>query len=112
MKRYAKELIAAILQLFMFYIFPFFAGPTDVIAMVLLILLATLILSFVLGLVSNNSLKYLYPLFTAIIFVPTVFIHYNESAFVHSVWYLVVSSVGMAVGSAINVVVRKLKRKS
>ena len=110
MKRYIKECVILLLQLFMFYISPLFAGPTDVIAMVLLILLATLLLGFVLGLISNNKIKYLYPVVVAVIFLPSIFIYYNETALVHSVWYFVVSSIGLLVGAGINLIVRKLKK--
>ena len=104
MKRYLKEIIILLLQLFMFYIFPLFAGPTDVIGMVVLIIVATLLLSAVIGLISDKKMKYLYPIITAILFVPSVFIYYNETALIHSVWYLVVSSVGMIIGA----ILRKL----
>mgnify|MGYP003398363102 CR=1 FL=1 len=40
MKRYIKEIIILTIQLFMFYIFPLFAGPTDAMGMVVLILLS------------------------------------------------------------------------
>ena len=98
MKIYIKELIIYILQLFMFYIFPLFAGPTDIMGMVLLILIATFILSVIMGSISNEKIKYLYPIIIAVIFIPSVMLHYNSSALIHSVWYLVVSSVGLLVG--------------
>lgn len=104
MKRYLKEIIILLLQLFMFYIFPLFAGPTDVIGMVVLIIVATLLFSAVIGFLSDKKMKYLYPIITAILFVPSVFIYYNETALIHSVWYLVVSSVGMLIGA----ILRKL----
>ena len=104
MKRYLTEIIILLLQLFIFYIFPLFAGPTDTIGMVVLIILATLLLSAVIGLISDKKMKYLYPIITAILFVPSVFIYYNETALIHSVWYLVVSSVGMIIGA----ILRKL----
>ena len=110
MKTRLKELIILLLQLFMFYIFPLFAGPTDAMGMVLLIILATLLLSSALGILSNNKTKYLYPIVIAIFFLPSVFIHYNESALIHSVWYLVVSGVCLALGSGINIIIRKLKQ--
>ncbi len=111
MKQYVKELIIFVLQLSMFYISPLFAGPTDIMGMVLLIILATLLLSFIIGIESNNKVKYLYPIITAVVFIPSVFIYYNETALVHSVWYLVVSGVGLFVGSGINVVLYKVKQK-
>ncbi|MBQ4583797.1 MAG: hypothetical protein IJA94_02795 [Bacilli bacterium] len=107
MNKYLKEIIIVILQLFMFYISPLFAGPTDTIGMVLLIILATLILAIILGTISNNKIKYVYPILVAILFIPSIWIYYNESALIHSVWYLIISSVGLLVG----VVINKLKSK-
>ena len=95
MKKYFKETVILVLQLFLFYIFPLFAGPTDAIGMVLLIILATLLLSAVLGGVSEKRIKYFYPLVAATAFLPSVFIYYNSSALVHSLWYLVISTIGL-----------------
>lgn len=100
--KYLKELIVFFIQLFMFYIFPLFAGPTDAMGMVFIIVLTTFILSLVLTLISNNKIKYLYPICISIIFIPSVFIYYNESALIHSLWYLVISSIGISIGSILN----------
>lgn len=102
MKKYLKEIIIVLLQLFMFYISPLFAGPTDAMGMVLLIILATLILATILGITSNNKIKYGYPILVALLFIPSIWIYYNESALIHSVWYLVISLVGLFIGTAIN----------
>ena len=112
MKKYIKEIIILSLQLFMFYIFPMFAGPTDAMGMVFLIIISTLVLSFVLGIISGNSLKFLYPIVTAVAFVPSVFIYYNQTALIHSVWYLVVSAVGLVVGTIINIIFNKVQRRT
>lgn len=101
MKKYLKEIIILFIQLFMFYVFPLFAGPTDAMGMVFLILLATIFLSLIIGSLSNKKIKYLYPMVVAILFIPSIPIYYNESALVHSVWYLVVSSVGLLIGAII-----------
>jgi hypothetical protein len=95
----------------MFYVFPVFAGPTDAMGMVLLIIMATLLASFVLGVLSGKKTKYLYPVVISIIFIPTVFIWYNESALIHSVWYLVISAFGLLTGSAIRAIVNLIRRK-
>ncbi len=100
MKRYVKEIIILVLQLFMFYIFPLFAGPTDAMGMVVLIILATLLLSVIIGIISGNKIRYLYPIVTAILFLPSVYIYYNETAFVHSVWYLAIATFGLLAGMA------------
>ena len=110
MRRYLKESIILLVQLFMFYIFPLFAGPTDALGMVLLIISATFLLSAVIGCISKEKIKYLYPLIVAAIFIPSVFIYYNSSALVHSLWYLIVSAVGLAVGSIIAALVGIIKK--
>lgn len=110
MKKYTKEIIILIIQLFMFYIFPLFAGPTDAIGMVFIILLTTLLLSILLNTISKEKIKYLYPIIIAILFIPSVFIYYNESALIHSIWYLIISSFGMLIGTIINIIIDKLTK--
>ncbi|MBQ8471882.1 MAG: hypothetical protein IJ501_00055 [Bacilli bacterium] len=97
MKKYYKFLGLLLLQLFMFYVFPMFAGPTDAMGMVFIIIISTFILGFINGFLSNK-IKYLYPVITSILFIPSVFIYYNESALVHSLWYFVVSLIGLSLG--------------
>ena len=108
MKKYLKEFIILLLQVFMFYIFPLFAGPTDAIGMVFLILSATLLLSFILGLISKSNIKFLYPVIVSVIFIPSVFIYYNSSALIHSVWYLTVSVVALLLGAVIRLIIKKV----
>ena len=107
MKKYLKEIIILIIQLFMFYIFPLFAGPTDAMGMVMLIILATFILSTIKGNISKEKIKYLYPIIVAIVFIPSIFIYYNESASIHSIWYLVIATMGMLIGIAIQKITNK-----
>ena len=102
MKKYLKEIIILLIQLFMFYIFPLFAGPTDAMGMVILILLSTLLLSVLIGSISNLKIKYLYSIFVSMLFIPSVFIYYNDSALIHSVWYFVVASIGLLIGKIIH----------
>ena len=109
MKKYLKEITILTIQIFMFYIFPLFAGPTDAMGMVFLILITTLTLSIILASISKEKTKYFYPILVSIIFIPSVFIHYNSSALIHSLWYLVTSTIGMLIGTIINKLVKKLK---
>lgn len=102
MRKYLKEIAILLFQLLIFYISPLFAKGRSAIGMVLLIILATVFFSFVIGILSNNKIKYLYPIIVALLFIPSVFIYYNESALIHSVWYFVVSSVGLSVGAIIH----------
>ena len=98
MKKVWKEIFITLIQLFMFYVFPLFAGPTDAMGMVILILLATLLLSAVMGSISKSRIRYLYPAAAAVLFVPSVWIFYNESALIHALWYLAAASIGLVLG--------------
>ena len=107
MKKYLKEIITLLIQILIFYIFPLFAGPTDIMGMVVLMLLTTLVLSLILTIISKEKIKYLYPLVVAIIFIPSIFIYYNKSALIHSLWYFVSSLIGTILGIITNKVFSK-----
>ena len=110
MKKYLKEILILLLQLFMFYIFPLFAGPTDAMGMVFFIWLSTIILGLLITIISNSEISYLYPIVISIIFIPSVFIYYNESALVHAIWHFVGSSIGVFFGKIINLIKKKLRK--
>ena len=112
MKRYIKELIIAVLQVLLFYAYPACAFRIDPMGAVFIMLLATLVLSLVLGICSRSRVKWAYPAACAVLFLPTVPIYYNSSALVHALWYLVVSAVGLAIGSGMAALVRKLRKKA
>ncbi len=103
MKEYVKELFIFLCQVFTFYILPLFVKALGPMGFVFLIIIITLALSFVLGIWSKNKIKGWYPIATALVFLPSVFIYYNESALIHSVWYLAISSVGLFVGTVISI---------
>lgn len=107
MKRFWREIIILLIQLFMFYIFPLFAGPTDAIGMVFLILVATFILSIIMASISKEKEKYFYPIIISLLFIPSVFIYYNASALIHTVWYFVDS----VIGSLIGIIIYKITNK-
>ena len=102
MKRFIKEIIILLIQLFMFYIYPIYVGPIDPIGMVLIIILITFVLSIIIGSISKEKIKYLYSIIISILFIPSVFIYYNESALVHALWYLVISAIGLILGTIMN----------
>lgn len=107
MKKYWKEIIILLIQMFMFYIFPLFIGPTDAMGMVLLILVTTFILSILIASVSKEKWKYFYPVVISILFIPSVFIYYNDSALIHAVWYLIDSVIGLLIGTIIYKITNK-----
>ena len=96
-----------LIQSAVFYLIPLFGMNENPMGMVLLIILLTFVLSLILGAVSKEKIKYLYPIVISVLFIPSVFIYYNETALIHALWYLVVSAVGMAIGALINKAVSK-----
>ena len=99
MREYRKELIIVTLQVFLYCIFPIFAGPGDEMGLVVLLLIGTFWLNFIMGVVSKNKLKFAYPIVPALLFLITIPIYYNASALIHAVWYLVLSALGVLIGS-------------
>lgn len=107
MKRFVREIVILLIQSSVFYLIPLFGMNENPMGMVLLIILLTFVLSLILGAVSKEKIKYLYPIVISVWFIPSVFIYYNETALIHALWYLVVSAVGMAIGALINKAVSK-----
>ncbi len=98
MEKFVKEFAILAVQLLIFYIFPLFAGPGREMGIIMLMVLATMMLSVVLGSVSKYKIKYLYPVVIALLFIPSVFLYYNESALIHALWYLAASAIGLGLG--------------
>ena len=101
MKRHTREWIIVILQGAMFWIGPCLAGPTEVIAMVLL---GTVALAFALGMICGDRKKYMYPIAPVLLFLPPVPVYYNESALVHALWHMAAAVMGLMVGSGVRAV--------
>ena len=101
MREYRKELIIVILQVFLHCIFPIFAGPGDEMGLVVLLLIGTFWLSFIMGVVSKKKMKYAYPFVPVILLVITIPIYYNSSAMIQALWYLVLSVLGVLIGSLV-----------
>ena len=110
MKRYIKELIILVLQMLLFYVLPLFAGPTDAMGMVVLIILGTFLLALVMGTICPPGAKWAFPAAAALLFMPSIPLYYNFSAMVHAVWYFVVATAGLAVGSSLRWIAGKLRR--
>lgn len=108
MKKYIKEIILLIVQILMFYLLPLFAGPTDAMGMVAIMLIMTFLISLIGGSIINNKLKIYYPIIIAIVFVPSVFIYYNESALIHSLWYLIDSYIGLVCGNLLKKIIKQV----
>lgn len=96
MKKNLSFVIILLIQLLVFYLVPLIGLLIDPIGMVLLIIILTFILALVIGSL-KTKLKYLYPIIISILFIPSVYIYYNESALIHAIWYLIVSSIAIII---------------
>ena len=103
MGKYKKETAYAVIQLAVFWLVPLFfslsGGKGGAIFMVHVMLICTIALSIFLCIGSANKVKYFFPVFAAVMFLPTVPVYYNASALIHSLWYLTASCIGMGMGA-------------
>ena len=98
---YKKELVILLIQLLVYYVLPLFAGPADMMGLVVLIIFLTFILSLLMGIISKKKIKFLFPLIVSIVFIPSVLIYYNDSAYIYIIWYLIDSIIGILTGTII-----------
>lgn len=94
MEKVKKNMVFYLLLLIEFYIIPSFIKDTGsaMIVMLVLIPLLCLITSIFYGI--RNGLDFWYILSVAILFIPSIFIFYNESAWVYAVGYTVIALFG------------------
>ena len=102
MLKIRKELWVMILQFIVFLGSPMIAklsGEVYGLLMVLLIIypISVLALSIAISWM-ESKLKYLYPLYVAIIFLPVAYIFLNNSAYVYSLVFAGISAFGIMIG--------------
>lgn len=96
-----KLLPYLVVNLITFYILPILIRDTGTGMLILIIIipLITFMTSLLYGL--KNSFGWLYPLFVMAIFLPSIFIYYNESALIYTWIYGGLSLLGSFIGSRI-----------
>ncbi|MDD6596136.1 MAG: hypothetical protein PUE92_08870 [Catenibacterium mitsuokai] len=84
-----------------FYLIPILIQDTGSGMFILLIVipLITLITSIIYGL--RNVFDFIYPLIVAILFIPTLFIYYNISAWVYIIEYSLIALIGEILGKTL-----------
>lgn len=94
MEQFKKSLPFYIAMLINFYLLPLFIADTGSAMVVLLVLIPAVCfaISVVYGL--KNGFRLEYPVITAVLFIPSVFIYYNSSAWVYIVAYGVIALLG------------------
>ncbi|WP_295092252.1 hypothetical protein [uncultured Catenibacterium sp.] len=101
MDKIKKNWIYYFIILIAFYIVPMLIKDTGSGMFILLIVipLITLITSIIYGL--RNTFDFIYPLLVAILFIPTLFIYYNISAWVYIIAYSLIALIGEILGKTL-----------
>ena len=102
MLKIRKELLVMILQFIVFLSSPIIAklySEVYGLLMVLLIIYPVSVLALSIAVSwMESKLKYLYPLYVAIIFLPIVYIFLNNSAYLYSLVFAGISAFGIMIG--------------
>ena len=101
MNKIKKNWIYYLIIFITFYLIPILIKDTGSGMFILLIVipLITLITSIIYGL--RNTFDFIYPLIVAILFIPTLFIYYNSSAWVYVIAYSMIALIGELLGKTL-----------
>lgn len=99
MKKIRRMLPYLLIIIFAFYILPLLIKDTGSGMLILLIGIPIIcfIVSFIYGI--KNSFNWLFPILIMALFVPSIFIYYNESASVYIIIYGVISIIAQFIGN-------------
>ena len=94
MNKLKKNIVFYILLLLDFYVIPWFIKDTGsgMVVMLMIIPLVCLVTSIFYGI--RNGFDFWYILIVAIMFIPSIFIFYNYTAWVYVVAYTIIASLG------------------
>lgn len=101
MEKIKKNWIYYLIIFIAFYLVPILIKDTGSGMTILLIVipLITLINSLIYGL--RNTFDFIYPLVVAIMFIPTLFIYYNASAWIYIISYSLIALIGELLGKTL-----------
>lgn len=113
MSKYTKQLCTVLgIGLVLFYLVPLIFLVLNVIPAhlgmgitILMLLIVNVIYSFISGLniTKKNGFKWYLPMMIGVLFLPTVYLFYNNSALFYSAAYAVISGIGCGIGYGIRV---------
>ena len=104
MKKHLKELIIAGIETAFLFLFPLIPmGNKD--AHIILLLVITLIIGIVGVAISDKKIKFLFPVFSTIMVVPTMFIYYEPRVYGNIFWMFVFSALATIIGELLRLIV-------
>ncbi len=89
-------------NMIVFYLFPLFIQDTTSAMMVLLVAipLSCFMISYFYG--SKHGFVWFYFIAVAVLFIPTIYIFYNETAWIYTIIYGVIALVGNLIGKIVS----------
>ena len=78
-----------------------FAVENEFMGIVVIVFIATFMVSLVLGAICKTKFKYYYPVIISLFFIPVVSIYSNEFTLTHTFWCLGTTFVGVILGNKI-----------
>ena len=101
MEKLKKNWIYYLIIFIAFYLIPILIKDTGSGMTILLIVIPLImfITSLIYGL--RNTFDFIYPLIVVILFIPTLFIYYNTSAWVYSISYSMIALIGELLGKTL-----------
>lgn len=109
MKKFLKEIIIAAIEAAVLFLFPL-VPIGDRAGHIILIMVITLIVGTVGVAISNKKIKYLFPVFTTLVLVPTLFIYYDPSVYANIFWVFVFAVLATLLGQIIRLIVLGVKK--
>ncbi len=104
MKKYLKEIIIASIELALLYLFPLIPmGNKD--AHIILIMALTLILGIIGIAISNKKIKFLFPVFTTVLLIPTMFMYYEPRVYGNIFWMFLFATLAVIIGELLRLIV-------
>jgi len=101
MKKFIKEIILTIIQLCIFFILPAVSGPADIMGAIVLLYCTIFLTSLILGIISNNNIKFIYPIVISLLFAITIPVYYNSSAYIYLLYIFITSMIFVLIGHGI-----------
>ena len=104
MKKYLKELVIAIIETALLFLFPLIPmGNKD--AHIILLLVLTLIVGIVGVAISDKKIKFLFPVLATVMVVPTMFMYYDPRVYGNIFWMFVFSLLAVIIGEILRLIV-------
>ena len=102
MRKNLEEILVLIAQLLVFYLLPVFAMEHhNSNGMIIIVILATFMLSLGIGGMSKNRIRYYYPIVITFLFIPAVYIYSTEFSMINTIYILISSFLGVLIGDFI-----------